>query len=175
MPRGGVLSVWNNDILDGQTVAVLPCERYLKRFPAYPQQLTMQSNGKHVTLTGRKVNCQTGPVNWGDPGTNGQPLRYQLNQGTRLIPRDFIAFGRALTPLGRHHDLLLANIFAQAEALAFGKTPEEVKAEGTVDWLVSHRAFESNPPSNVILADRPIPKSLANSSRFTNTASSHRA
>ena len=157
----GLLSVWNNDFLGAQTVAVLPYEQYLKRFPAYLQQLTMESNGKHVTLDGKKVNYQTGPVFWGEPGTNGQHSFYQLiHQGTRLIPCDFIAFAHALTPLGRHHNILLANVFAQAEALAFGKTPEEVKAEGTPDWLVPHRVFEGNRPSNIILADRLTPEVL---------------
>jgi glucose-6-phosphate isomerase len=157
----GLLSVWNNDFLGAQTVAVLPYEQYLKRFPAYLQQLTMESNGKHVTLDGKKVNYQTGPVFWGEPGTNGQHSFYQLiHQGTRLIPCDFIAFGHALTPLGRHHDILLANVFAQAEALAFGKTAAEVKAEGTPDALVPHRVFEGNRPSNVILADRLTPEVL---------------
>jgi glucose-6-phosphate isomerase len=157
----GLLSVWNNDFLGAQTVAVLPYEQYLKRFPAYLQQLTMESNGKNVTLDGKKVNYQTGPVYWGEPGTNGQHSFYQLiHQGTRLIPCDFIAFGHALTPLGRHHDILLANVFAQAEALAFGKTAAEVKAEGTPDWLVPHRVFEGNRPSNVILADRLTPEVL---------------
>ena len=157
----GLLSVWNNDFLGAQTAAVLPYEQYLKRFPAYLQQLTMESNGKHVTLDGKKVNYQTGPVFWGEPGTNGQHSFYQLiHQGTRLIPCDFIAFGHALTPLGRHHDILLANVFAQAEALAFGKTAEEVKAEGTPEWLVPHRVFEGNRPSNVILADRLTPEVL---------------
>jgi glucose-6-phosphate isomerase len=157
----GLLSVWNNDFLGAQTVAVLPYEQYLKRFPAYLQQLTMESNGKHVTLDGKKVNYQTGPVYWGEPGTNGQHSFYQLiHQGTRLIPCDFIAFGHALTPLGQHHDILLANVFAQAEALAFGKTAEKVKAEGTPDWLVPHRVFEGNRPSNVILADRLTPEIL---------------
>jgi glucose-6-phosphate isomerase len=159
----GLLAVWNNDFLGAQTVAVLPYEQYLKRFPAYLQQLTMESNGKHVTLDGKKVNYQTGPVYWGEPGTNGQHSFYQLiHQGTRLIPCDFIAFGHALTPLGRHHDILLANVFAQAEALAFGKTAAEVKAEGTPDWLVPHRVFEGNRPSNVILADRLTPEILGN-------------
>jgi len=139
----------------------LPYEQYLKRFPAYLQQLTMESNGKHVTLDGEKVDYQTGQVYWGEPGTNGQHSFYQLiHQGTRLIPCDFIAFGHALTPLGHHHDILLANVFAQAEALAFGKTPEEVKAEGTPDALVPHRVFEGNRPSNVILADRLTPEVL---------------
>jgi glucose-6-phosphate isomerase len=157
----GLLAVWNNDFLGAQTVAVLPYEQYLKRFPAYLQQLTMESNGKHVTLDGKTVNYQTGPVYWGEPGTNGQHSFYQLiHQGTRLIPCDFIAFGHPLTPLGRHHDILLANVFAQAEALAFGKTAAEVKAEGTPDWLVPHRVFEGNRPSNVILADRLTPEIL---------------
>jgi glucose-6-phosphate isomerase len=157
----GLLSVWNNDFLGAPTVAVLPYEQYLKRFPAYLQQLTMESNGKHVTLDGKKVNYETGPVYWGEPGTNGQHSFYQLiHQGTRLVPCDFIAFGHALTPLGRHHDILLANVFAQAEALAFGKTSQAVKAEGTPDWLVPHRVFEGNRPSNVILADRLTPEVL---------------
>ena len=157
----GLLSVWNNDFLGAQTVAVLPYEQYLKRFPAYLQQLTMESNGKHVTLAGKQVNYQTGPVYWGEPGTNGQHSFYQLiHQGTRLIPCDFIAFGRALTPLGHHHEILLANVFAQAEALAFSKTAEEVKAEGTPDWLVPHRVFAGNRPSNTILADRLTPEVL---------------
>ena len=157
----GLLSVWNNDFLGAQTVAVLPYEQYLKRFPAYLQQLTMESNGKHVTLAGKKVNYQTGPVYWGEPGTNGQHSFYQLiHQGTRLIPCDFIAFGHSLTPLGRHHDILLANVFAQAEALAFGKTADQVKADGTPAGLVPHRGFEGNRPSNVILADRLTPAVL---------------
>jgi len=157
----GLLSVWNNDFLGAQTVAVLPYEQYLKRFPAYLQQLTMESNGKHVTLAGKKVDYQTGPIYWGEPGTNGQHSFYQLiHQGTRLIPCDFIAFGRPLTPLGPHHDILLANVFAQAEALAFGKTPKEVKAEGTPPALVPHRVFEGNRPSNVILAERLTPEVL---------------
>jgi glucose-6-phosphate isomerase len=157
----GLLGVWNNDFMGAQTVAVLPYEQYLKRFPAYLQQLTMESNGKHVTLEGNKVDYATGPVYWGEPGTNGQHSFYQLiHQGTRLIPCDFIAFGKPLNPLGRHHDILLANVFAQTEALAFGKTPEEVKAEGTPDWLVPHRVFEGNRPSNTILADRLTPEVL---------------
>jgi glucose-6-phosphate isomerase len=157
----GLLSVWNNDFLGAQTVAVLPYEQYLKRFPAYLQQLTMESNGKHVTLDGKTVDYQTGPIYWGEPGTNGQHSFYQLiHQGTRLVPCDFLAFAHALTPLGRHHDILLANVFAQAEALAFGRTPEEVKAEGTPDWLVPHRVFEGNRPSNMILADRLTPETL---------------
>ena len=157
----GLLAVWYSDFFDAQTVAVLPYEQYLKRFPAYLQQLTMESNGKHVTLDGQLVDYDTGPIFWGEPGTNGQHSFYQLiHQGTRLIPCDFIAFGKALTPLGRHHDMLLANVFAQAEALAFGKAPEQVKAEGTPDWLVPHRVFEGNRPSNVILAERLTPEVL---------------
>ena len=157
----GLLSVWNNDFLGAHTVAVLPYEQYLKRFPAYLQQLTMESNGKHVTLNGKKVNYETGPIYWGEPGTNGQHSFYQLiHQGTRLIPCDFIAFAHTLTPLGRHHDILMANVFAQTEALAFGKTPEQVKAEGTPDWLVPHRVFEGNRPSNTILAERLTPETL---------------
>jgi glucose-6-phosphate isomerase len=157
----GLLSVWNNNFLGAHTVAVLPYEQYLKRFPAYLQQLTMESNGKHVTLHGKRVNYETGPVYWGEPGTNGQHSFYQLiHQGTRLIPCDFIAFVHTLTPLGRHHDILMANVFAQTEALAFGKTPEQVKAEGTPDWLVPHRVFEGNRPSNTILADRLTPGTL---------------
>jgi glucose-6-phosphate isomerase len=157
----GLLSVWYNDFFGAETVAVLPYEQYLKRFPAYLQQLTMESNGKHVTLDGTKVDYATGPVYWGEPGTNGQHSFYQLiHQGTRLIPCDFIAFVKTLNPLGRHHDMLLANVFAQTEALAFGKTPEQVKAEGTADWLVPHRVFEGNRPSNTILADRLTPQIL---------------
>jgi glucose-6-phosphate isomerase len=157
----GLLSIWYNDFFGSQTVAVLPYEQYLKRFPAYLQQLTMESNGKHVTLDGRTVDYNTSCVYWGEPGTNGQHSFYQLiHQGTRLIPCDFIAFGHALTPLGRHHDMLLANVFAQSEALAFGKTAEQVKAEGTPDWLVPHRVFEGNRPSNTILAERLTPAVL---------------
>ncbi|MGO8766451.1 MAG: glucose-6-phosphate isomerase [Limisphaerales bacterium] len=157
----GLLTIWNTEFFGAETVAVLPYENYLKRFPAYLQQLTMESNGKHVALDGKHVNYQTGPIYWGEPGTNGQHSFYQLiHQGTRLIPCDFIAFAHALTPLGRHHDLLLANVFAQAEALAFGKTAEEVKAEGTPDWLAPHRVFEGNRPSNVLLADRLTPETL---------------
>jgi glucose-6-phosphate isomerase len=157
----GLLAVWNNDFLGADTVAVLPYEQYLKRFPAYLQQLTMESNGKHVTLKGKPVKDDTGPVYWGEPGTNGQHSFYQLiHQGTRLIPCDFIGFAKPLNQLGRHHDILLANVFAQAEALAFGKTPEQVKAEGTPDWLVPHRVFEGNRPSNTILADRLTPEIL---------------
>jgi glucose-6-phosphate isomerase len=157
----GLLAVWYNDFFGAQTVAVLPYEQYLKRFPAYLQQLTMESNGKHVTLDGSKVPCDTSPVYWGEPGTNGQHSFYQLiHQGTRLIPCDFIAFYQTLNPLGRHHDILLANVFAQAEALAFGKTAEQVKAEGTPDWLVPHRVFEGNRPSNTILVERLTPETL---------------
>jgi glucose-6-phosphate isomerase len=157
----GLLALWNNDFLGAATVAVLPYEQYLKRFPAYLQQLTMESNGKHVTLDGKTVNKDTGPIYWGEPGTNGQHSFYQLiHQGTRLIPCDFIAFAKTLNPLGRHHDMLLANVFAQTEALAFGKTPEQVKAEGTPDWLVPHRVFEGNRPSNTILAERLTPETL---------------
>jgi len=157
----GLLSVWYNDFFGAQTVAVLPYEQYLKRFPAYLQQLTMESNGKHVTLDGRRVNYDTGPIYWGEPGTNGQHSFYQLiHQGTRLIPCDFIAFAKALTPLGRHHDMLIANVFAQTEALAFGKTPAQVKAEGTPAWLVPHRVFEGNRPSNTILAEKLTPEIL---------------
>jgi len=157
----GLLGVWYTDFFGAQTVAVLPYEQYLKRFPAYLQQLTMESNGKHVTLDGSTVDYQTGPIYWGEPGTNGQHSFYQLiHQGTRLIPCDFIAFLKTLNPLGRHHDILLANVFAQAEALAFGKTPEEVQAEGTPDWLVPHRVFEGNRPSNTILAEQLTPATL---------------
>jgi len=157
----GLLGVWYTDFFGAQTVAVLPYEQYLKRFPAYLQQLTMESNGKHVTLEGVDVTTQTGPIYWGEPGTNGQHSFYQLiHQGTRLIPCDFIAFTKTLNPLGRHHDMLLANVFAQTEALAFGKTPDQVKAEGTADWLVPHRVFEGNRPSNTILIDRLTPEGL---------------
>jgi glucose-6-phosphate isomerase len=157
----GLLAVWYSDFFGAQTVAVLPYEQYLKRFPAYLQQLTMESNGKDVTLDGSRVSYDTGAMYWGEPGTNGQHSFYQLiHQGTRLIPCDFIAFSKTLNPLGGHHDMLVANVFAQAEALAFGKTAEEVKAEGTPDWLVPHRVFEGNRPSNTILADRLTPESL---------------
>jgi glucose-6-phosphate isomerase len=157
----GLLSVWYNDFFGAQTVAVLPYEQYLKRFPAYLQQLTMESNGKHVTLDGEQMACDTGPIYWGEPGTNGQHSFYQLiHQGTRLIPCDFIAFIQTLNPVGRHHDMLMANVLAQTEALAFGKTPEQVKAEGTPDWLVPHRVFEGNRPSNTILAERLTPNAL---------------
>jgi glucose-6-phosphate isomerase len=156
-----LLSVWYNDFFGAQTVAVLPYEQYLKRFPAYLQQLTMESNGKHVKLDGARVDYDTGPIYWGEPGTNGQHSFYQLiHQGTRLIPCDFIGFARTLNPLGRHHDILLANVFAQTEALAFGKTSEEVKEEGTPDWLVPHRLFEGNRPSNTLLLDRLTPGAL---------------
>ena len=158
----GLLAVWYNDFFGAQTVAVLPYDQYLKRFPAYLQQLTMESNGKQVTLDGRGISdYQTGPIFWGEPGTNGQHSFYQLiHQGTKLIPCDFIGFANTLNPLGKHHDILMSNIFAQAEALAFGKTAEEVRAEGTPDWLVPHRTFEGNRPSNVILADRLTPETL---------------
>ncbi|HWA95698.1 MAG TPA: glucose-6-phosphate isomerase [Terracidiphilus sp.] len=157
----GLLSVWYTDFFDAQTVAVLPYEQYLKRFPAYLQQLTMESNGKHVTLRGKQVNYATGPIYWGEPGTNGQHSFYQLiHQGTRLIPCDFIAFHHTLNKLGRHHDMLIANVFAQTEALAFGKTEEQVKTEGTPDWLVPHRVFEGNRPSNTILVEKLTPKVL---------------
>ena len=157
----GLLSVWYSDFFAAQTVAVLPYDQYLKRFPAYLQQLTMESNGKHVTLAGDRVNYETGPIFWGEPGTNGQHSFYQLiHQGTRLIPCDFIGFGKTLNPLGDHHDLLMANVFAQAEALAFGKTAEQVKADGTADWLVPHRVFEGNRPSNTILVETLTPEVL---------------
>ena len=157
----GLLSIWYNDFFGAQTVAVLPYEQYLKRFPAYLQQLTMESNGKHVTWDGVAVDYDTGPIYWGEPGTNGQHSFYQLiHQGTRLIPCDFIAFNRTLNPLGRHHDILLANVFAQTEALAFGKTARQVKAEGTPDWLVPHRLFEGNRPSNTIMLDALTPAAL---------------
>src|SRR5580700_7064084 len=157
----GLLSIWYNDFFGAQTVAVLPYEQYLKRFPAYLQQLTMESNGKHVTLNGKEIEYQTGPIYWGEPGTNGQHSFYQLiHQGTKLIPCDFIGFYKSLNPLGRHHDLLMANVFAQTEALAFGKTAEEVKAEGTPDWLVPHRVFKGNRPSNTVMADELTPETL---------------
>ncbi len=157
----GLLAIWYNNFFGAQTVAVLPYEQYLKRFPAFLQQLTMESNGKHVTLSGTEVDYQTSPIYWGEPGTNGQHSFYQLiHQGTRLIPCDFIAFEHPLHPLGRHHDTLLANVFAQAEALAFGKTPEEVKEEGAPDWLVPHRTFEGNRTSNTILMERLTPAAL---------------
>ena len=156
-----LLGIWYNNFFDTQTMAVLPYEQYLKRFPAYLQQLTMESNGKHVTVDGSEVNYQTGPIYWGEPGTNGQHSFYQLiHQGTKLIPCDFIVFADALNPLGRHHDLLMANVLAQSEALAFGKTPQEVKAEGTPAWLVPHRSFEGNRPSSTLLLERLTPAAL---------------
>ena len=157
----GLLTIWYINFFGAETVAILPYDQYLKRFPAYLQQLTMESNGKHVTLNGKTVSYDTSPVYWGEPGTNGQHSFYQLiHQGTRLIPCDFIAFRRSLNALGRHHDLLMANVFAQTEALAFGKTVEEVKSEGTPDWLVPHRVFDGNRPSNTILAERLTPEAL---------------
>ncbi len=157
----GLLTVWYADFFGAQTVAVLPYDQYLKRFPAYLQQLTMESNGKSVDLQGHRVNYDTAPIFWGEPGTNGQHSFYQLiHQGTRLIPCDFIGFDQTLNPLGNHHDLLMANVFAQTEALAFGKTPEQVKAEGNPDWLVPHRTFEGNRPSNTLLAERLTPEML---------------
>jgi glucose-6-phosphate isomerase len=157
----GLLTVWYTDFFGAETVAVLPYEQYLKRFPAYLQQLTMESNGKHVTLDGKHVKYETGPIYWGEPGTNGQHSFYQLiHQGTRLIPCDFIGFARTLNPLGQHHDMLMANVFAQGEALAFGKTAEQVKAEGTPDWLVPHKVFEGDRPSNTILGDVLTPEIL---------------
>jgi len=157
----GVLTVWNCNFLEAQTVAVLPYEQYLRRFPAYLQQLTMESNGKHVTLDGTRVAYQTGPIYWGEPGTNGQHSFYQLiHQGTRLVPCDFIGFCQTLNPLEHHHDLLMSNLFAQTEALAFGKTEDEVRAEGTPAWLAPHRVFEGNRPTNTILAERLTPETL---------------
>jgi glucose-6-phosphate isomerase len=157
----GLMSVWYNNFFGAQTVGVFPYEQYLKRFPAYLQQLTMESNGKHVTVEGTEVDYQTGPIYWGEPGTNGQHSFYQLiHQGTKLIPADFIAFGHSLNPLNRHHDMLVANVFAQTEALAFGKTAEQVKTDGTPDWLVPHRVFEGNRPSNTILMDKLTPAAL---------------
>jgi glucose-6-phosphate isomerase len=157
----GLLGIWYNNFFDAQTVAVLPYDQYLKRFPAYLQQLTMESNGKTITLDGARVDYQTSPIYWGEPGTNGQHSFYQLlHQGTKLVPCDFIAFTQALNPLGRHHDLLMANAFAQTEALAFGKTAEQVKAEGTPDWLVPHRTFEGNRPSSTLLLERLTPAAL---------------
>jgi glucose-6-phosphate isomerase len=157
----GLLSIWNNNFFGAHTVAVLPYDQYLKRFPAYLQQLTMESNGKYISLDGAKVDYQTSPIYWGEPGTNGQHSFYQMiHQGTRLIPCDFIGFCRSLNPIGAHHDLLMSNLFAQSEALAFGKTPEEVKAEGAPDWLVPHRTFEGNRPSNTILLEKLTPEAL---------------
>jgi glucose-6-phosphate isomerase len=157
----GLLSIWYANFFGAETSAVLPYDQYLKRFPAYLQQLTMESNGKHVTLDGKNVTYNTSPVYWGEPGTNGQHSFYQLiHQGTRLIPCDFIAFGRSLNPVGRHHAMLLANVCAQAEALAFGKTSQEVKADGNPEWLVPHRVFEGNRPSNMLIAERLTPRLL---------------
>jgi glucose-6-phosphate isomerase len=157
----GLLALWYNDFFGAQTAAVLPYEQYLKRFPAYLQQLTMESNGKHVTLDGKTVNYDTGQIYWGEPGTNGQHSFYQMiHQGTRLIPCDFIGFYKTLNRLGEQHDMLLANVFAQGEALAFGKTADQVKAEGSPDWLVPHRVFEGNRPSNTLLLDRLTPAAL---------------
>jgi glucose-6-phosphate isomerase len=157
----GLLSLWYNNFFGAQTVAVLPYEQYLKRFPAYLQQLTMESNGKSITRAGQKAGCDTGPIYWGEPGTNGQHSFYQLiHQGTRLIPCDFIAFAKPIQVLGPHHDILIANVLAQAEALAFGKTAAQVRAEGTPDWLVPHRVFKGNRPSNMILAERLTPETL---------------
>ncbi|MES2221053.1 MAG: glucose-6-phosphate isomerase, partial [Acidobacteriota bacterium] len=157
----GLLAIWNTNFLNAETVAVLPYNQYLKRFPAYLQQLTMESNGKHVTLNGTEVKYQTGPIYWGEPGTNGQHSFYQLiHQGTRLIPCDFIAFAQTLNPLGDHQDILVANVFAQAEALAFGKTREQVSGEGTPDWLVPHRVFEGNRPSNTLFLEQLTPVAL---------------
>jgi glucose-6-phosphate isomerase len=157
----GLLAVWYSDFFGAQTIAVLPYDQYLKRFPAYLQQLTMESNGKHVSLDGRRVDYETGAIFWGEPGTNGQHSFYQLiHQGTRLIPCDFIGFCQSLNPLGNHHDLLMANVLAQTEALALGKTTEEVKAEGTPDWLASHRTFEGNRPSSTILVEKLTPSVL---------------
>ncbi|MEO7986719.1 MAG: glucose-6-phosphate isomerase, partial [Gemmatimonadales bacterium] len=156
-----LLGVWYADFFGAETVAVLPYEQYLKRFPAYLQQLTMESNGKQVTLDGTPVNYRTGPIYWGEPGTNGQHSFYQLiHQGTVLVPADFIGFNQSLNPIGNHHDLLMANLFAQTEALAFGKTADEVRAEGTPEWLVPHRVFDGNRPTSTLLADRLTPETL---------------
>jgi glucose-6-phosphate isomerase len=157
----GLLAVWYGDFFDAQSTAVLPYEQYLKRFPAYLQQLTMESNGKHVTLGGAHVDYQTGAIYWGEPGTNGQHSFYQLlHQGTKLVPVDLIGFGKALNPLGEHHDILMSNVFAQAQALAFGKTEQEVRAEGTAEAVIPHRVMEGNRPSSVILAERLDPRTL---------------
>jgi glucose-6-phosphate isomerase len=157
----GLLTVWYTDFFDAQTIAILPYDQYLNRFPAYLQQLTMESNGKSVTLDGSRVDYETSPIYWGEPGTNGQHSFYQLiHQGTRIIPADFIGFNQSLNPIANHHDLLMANVFAQTEALAFGKTPDQVRDEGTADWLVPHRVFEGNRPSNTLLADRLDPETL---------------
>jgi glucose-6-phosphate isomerase len=157
----GLLSVWYADFFGSRAIAVLPYEHYLKRFPAYLQQLTMESNGKCVMLDGNPVPCDTGPIYFGEPGTNGQHSFYQLlHQGTHLVPCDFIAFCQPLNPIGRHHDLLMANVFAQAEALGFGKTPEKLAAEGVPGWLVPHKTFDGNRPSTMILAERLTPETL---------------
>jgi glucose-6-phosphate isomerase len=157
----GLLAIWNNNFLGAETVAVLPYEQYLKRFPAYLQQLTMESNGKHVSRDGARVDYQTSPIIWGEPGTNGQHSFYQLiHQGTRMVPCDFIGFCQPLNPIGDHGALLMSNLFAQSEALAFGKTADEVKADGTPDWLVPHRVFEGNRPTNTLLAERLTPGTL---------------
>jgi glucose-6-phosphate isomerase len=157
----GLLAIWNNDFLGAATLAVLPYEQYLKRFPAYLQQLTMESNGKHVTLAGERVGVETAPILWGEPGTNGQHSFYQLiHQGTRIVPCDFIGFCQSLNPLGRQHELLMANLFAQTEALAFGRTAEAVAAEGTPAALVPHRVFEGNRPTNTLLLERLTPRAL---------------
>ena len=157
----GLLAVWYSDFFDVQSMGVMPYEQYLKRFPAYLQQLTMESNGKHVTLAGKTVDYQTGPVYWGEPGTNGQHSFYQLlHQGTKLIPVDLIGFGKSINPLGDHHDILSSNVFAQAEALAFGKTEEQVRAEGTAEAVVAHRVMEGNRPTNVVLAEKLTPAVL---------------
>ena len=156
-----LLTIWYNNFFEAQALAVLPYDQYLKRFPAYLQQLTMESNGKYVTLSGERANWETSPVYWGEPGTNGQHSFYQMiHQGTKLIPCDFIGFVNSLNPHGPHHDILIANLFAQAEALAFGKTAAEVRAEGNEEWLVPHRVFEGNRPSNMLLADRLTPEML---------------
>jgi glucose-6-phosphate isomerase len=157
----GLMAIWYNNFFGAQTIGVFPYEQYLKRFPAYLQQLAMESNGKHVTVQGYRINYDTGPIYWGEPGTNGQHSFYQLiHQGTRLVPCDFIGFCQALNPVGEQHDMLLANMFAQSEALAFGKMPEEVRAEGSPDWLVPHRTFEGNRPSNTLLLPRLTPAAL---------------
>jgi glucose-6-phosphate isomerase len=157
----GLIAIWHANFFGAATAAVLPYDQYLKRLPAYLQQLTMESNGKHVTLEGARVDYETGPIYWGEPGTNGQHSFYQLiHQGTRIVPCDFIGFGRSLNPIGEHHDLLMANVFAQTQALAFGKTEDEVRAEGTPERLVPHRAFEGNRPTNTILAERLTPHTL---------------
>jgi glucose-6-phosphate isomerase len=157
----GLLNVWYSDFFDAQTVGVMPYEQYLSRFPAYLQQLTMESNGKHVTLDGTHVDYQTGAIFWGEPGTNGQHSFYQLiHQGTKLIPVDLIGFGRSLNPIGEHHDLLMSNVFAQAEALAFGKTEQQVREEGTAEAVVPHRVMEGNRPTNTILAEELTPRVL---------------